>query len=159
MLLRPEIICLRIYRIINITKVTVHLIHISNRETQKYNFGVETSLEDWGRRVTLQQSTRIQSVRQKVEWTSKRSCPIVSSGTGSVESLDFTTTVSNYKGHEQLCSTLKRSKQDKHIIALPLSHFHFVSSRTARIPHYFVYRFILCSKTQCLLRFSFLCVL
>ena len=99
--------------------------HISNGETQKYNFGVKTSWEDWGRSVTLKESTRIQSVLQKVEWTGKRSCPIVSSSTGSVGSSDFTTTVSNYKGQEQLRSTLKASKQDKHIIALPLSHFHF----------------------------------
>ena len=46
MLLRPQIICLRIYRVINITKVTVLWIHISNGETQKYNFGMKTS---WGR--------------------------------------------------------------------------------------------------------------
>jgi len=33
----------------------------------KVHFGVKTSLEDWSRRVTLKESTRIQSVRQKVE--------------------------------------------------------------------------------------------
>ena len=66
-MLRPEIICLRIYRVINITKVTVQWMHISYGETQKYNFGAKTSWEDWGRRVTLKESTRIQSVRQKVE--------------------------------------------------------------------------------------------
>lgn len=123
MLLRPEIICLRIYRVINITEVTVLWMHISNGETQNNNFGVKTCWEDWDRRVTLKESIGIQSVRQKVEWTGKRSCPIVSSGTGSVESSDFTTTVSNYKGEEQLRSTLKASKQDKYIVALPLPIF------------------------------------
>jgi len=66
-MLRPEIICLRIYRVINIAKVTVQWMHISNGETKKYNFGAKTSWEDWGRRVTLKESTRIQSARQKVE--------------------------------------------------------------------------------------------
>jgi hypothetical protein len=33
----------------------------------KVYFGVKTSSEDWGRRVTLKESTRKQSVKQKVE--------------------------------------------------------------------------------------------